>query len=509
MATLTRVFQTSEPFDIDYTLPAYSRGKWPGNWIAHPDSEKLPAFIAYKLELTIDKPFKSRIQVSADERYHLYIDGDYRAMGSERGDESNWYFESYELDLTPGKHVIVALVWSLGDKAPIAQMTVRHGFLLVPGEKENLSLLGTGVASWQSKRIEGIELVDRQPLFGVGDKQKFVGTAYDHRFTVGVGENWLAPIKVEAPIRWDGNDVEKSHYLRPSTLPPMMHEPWRVARVRNVSAPPAGPTTFIPIKQVDDITGERSAWTDLLTGGSINIPPNTRRRVIVDLENYLCAYTHLVTQGGAGAQIRVHWQESLFDDFQNQGKVKSSWTKSNRDEIEGKFFTSMWMKRDGVGDEFWPAGRDREEFMSLWFSCGRYVEIYVATADEPLTIKSLTLFETRYPLNLTEAPFKCDDVRWNKLSEICLRTLQMCSHETFFDCPYFEQLQYIGDTRIQALLTMTVSPDDRLVRKALQILDWSRISNTGFTQSRYPSRSRQMIPTFSLWWVCIDRKSVV
>jgi hypothetical protein len=69
------------------------------------------------------------------------------------------------------------------------------------------------------------------------------------------------------------------------------------------------------------------------------------------------------------------------------------------------------------------------------------------------------------------------------------------------DCPYYEQLQYIGDTRIQALITMIVSKDDRLVRKALQMLDWSRTPNTGFTQSRYPSNSRQIIPPFGLWLV--------
>ena len=351
--------------------------------------------------------------------------------------------------------------------------------------------------------VPGIELVDKQPLFGAGDKQKFIGKEYDHRFTLGIGEGWTDPINVETPVRWDANDVTPSHYLRPSTLPSMMFDPWRVARVRHISSPPPGPTSLIPIVKQDDIYGERTEWTDLLTGGSLTIPPNTRRRVLVDLDNYLCAYTHLVTSGGAGSTVRVHWNEALFEDFERKGGKNGSWIKGNRDDIEGKFFTSMWWKRDGVGDTFLPGGREREEFMALWFSCGRYVEIYVETMEEGLTIESLTLFETRYPLSPIEPPFKCDDERWNRLSEICLRTLQMCSHETYYDCPYFEQLQYVGDTRIQALLTMVISQDDRLVRKALQILDWSRISNTGFTQSRYPSRSRQMIPTFSLWWVCM------
>ena len=37
-------------------------------------------------------------------------------------------------------------------------------------------------------------------------------------------------------------------------------------------------------------------------------------------------------------------------------------------------------------------------------------------------------------------------------------------------------------------------------RKAIEMFDQSRMAN-GLTQSRYPSRVRQIIPPFSLWWV--------
>ncbi|MDX1284669.1 MAG: hypothetical protein R3182_06645, partial [Draconibacterium sp.] len=79
-------------------------------------------------------------------------------------------------------------------------------------------------------------------------------------------------------------------------------------------------------------------------------------------------------------------------------------------------------------------------------------------------------------------------------------TARLCAGETYYDCPYYEQLQYVGDTRIQALISLYVSGDDRLMRKAIQLFDDSRFYE-GLTMSRYPSSTPQVIPTYSLFWI--------
>ena len=82
------------------------------------------------------------------------------------------------------------------------------------------------------------------------------------------------------------------------------------------------------------------------------------------------------------------------------------------------------------------------------------------------------------------------------------RVARLCAWETYFDTPYYEQLQYVGDTRIQALISLYMSGDDRLVRQAITHFDVSRIPE-GITASRYPSDLGQYIPTFSLVWVAM------
>jgi hypothetical protein len=80
------------------------------------------------------------------------------------------------------------------------------------------------------------------------------------------------------------------------------------------------------------------------------------------------------------------------------------------------------------------------------------------------------------------------------------RTARLCAHETYMDCPYYEQLQYVGDTRIQGLISLYTSGDPRLLRSAIRQIDQSRTAE-GATMSRAPTRLQQYIPSFSLFWI--------
>ena len=73
----------------------------------------------------------------------------------------------------------------------------------------------------------------------------------------------------------------------------------------------------------------------------------------------------------------------------------------------------------------------------------------------------------------------------SKIWDVGWRTARLCAHETYMDTPYWEQLQYVGDTRIQALISLYSAGDDRLVKNAIELFDESRLPD-GLTQSRYP-----------------------
>jgi len=244
----------------------------------------------------------------------------------------------------------------------------------------------------------------------------------------------------------------------------------------------------IAVRGIDNLSHEAEKWQRLVQyGESVQVPAYTRRRVVVDLENYYLAFSEMITSGGEESLVRIHWAESLFSDPDHW-----KFEKGNRGEIEGKYFV-------GFGDVFLPDGGRQRRFDTLWWQAGRYLEIYVQTAGQPLTIERLLLHETHYPLEM-ESAFSSSDARFEEVMPILIRAMQMCSNETYFDCPYYEELQYAGDTRLEILTTYIMTRDDRLPKKALRIFDASRLAS-GLTQSRYPSRVMQIIPPFALWWV--------
>ncbi len=65
------------------------------------------------------------------------------------------------------------------------------------------------------------------------------------------------------------------------------------------------------------------------------------------------------------------------------------------------------------------------------------------------------------------------------------------------DCPFYEQLQYAGDARIQMMISLYMTGDSRLMRNGIALLNSSRTAE-GATYSRAPSYLQQYIPPFSL-----------
>ena len=458
-------------------------------WIAPRHIPAPPEVTAYRLNFDLPQAAVIRAHVSADERYLLFVDGQRVGRGPERGSDRAWFYESYDLDLAAGPHTFAALVWRLGEIGPLAQIGLAGGFLLEAGGAFG-GLVATKSAAWETRPVDGISFSLPAGRIGMAwfiePVQTTDGAAYPWGIEKGVGEGW----QPAAARREDFGlpfGIRAAHVLQPAGLPAQMAAPRRGGRVRFVGAGAWSDEQSAAVAAGANLPAEAAAWQAMLDGDApLVVPAHTRRQVVLDLEQYVCAYPQVRLSGGSGSRICVGWAEALFLDASGQ-------VKGQRDEVEGRTFIAL------CRDVILPDGGAQRQFEPLWWRAGRFVELLVETGDQPVTIEEFGLLETRYPLEM-ESRFGSSDPRLEAVTPVALRGLQMCAHETYMDCPYYEQMMYVGDTRLEALTTYAISADERLPRKAIRMFGLSRLPD-GMTQARYPGRDVQVIAPFALWWI--------
>jgi hypothetical protein len=242
------------------------------------------------------------------------------------------------------------------------------------------------------------------------------------------------------------------------------------------------PTRFASVRRAQGV----SANDGFMRGtGDLVIPPRTKTSVLLDQAHTTNAYPVLETSGGTGSTVTLTYAEALLD---------AKGQKGNRNDIEGRTIL-------GVHDVFRPEGGAHRRFQTLYWRSYRYVQVDVETADEPLRVHDLHGVFTAYPFK--ERGRFTSDAKWiDSVWAMDWNGARLGAFDTYMDTPYYEQLQYVGDTRVQALISLYVAGDDRLVRQAIEQFDASRLAD-GITTSRYPSELKQLIPPFSLIYVAM------
>ena len=447
-------------------------GRWPAQWITAPAAPKSD-YGVYLFRRVVElpaKPVRFVVHVTADARYRLWVNGHPVCFGPQWSDPAEWHYESIDLApwLEPGANVIAAQVRGYGDLAPYASMGQRTA-LLLQGDTATELAINTG-ADWKVWHDVGYRpfQADREQLHtflvvGPGDSLDAAQHPWGWQERGFDDHGWTAPrvLGHGLPHGW-GTDVD--YWLKPRTIPLMEETPERLARVVRNSG------VEVP--------------ADFLTGRSpLAVPAGTRATVLFDRGQLTNAFPQLTVSGGRGSRVTLRYAEGLLDAQMQKGQ---------RDAFEGRELL-------GLGDEFLPDGGGHRRFAPMDFRTYRYLQLDIVTGSEPLVIEDLHGVFTGYPFR-ENAAFSSDDPELARVWTVGWRTARLCALETYVDCPYYEQLQYIGDTRIQSLISLYVSGDDRLMRNAIELFDRSRIPE-GLTQSRYPSSSPQLINTFSLFWV--------
>ena len=472
------------------------------NWIWTPDwtaDDRLETRIVYfrKRFYLNEVPVSKQIRITADARYKLYVNGYFVQKGPQKPlDLREWFVDTADLApyLQPGPNVVAAEV--LRFPAPdhsagtpnandsLLRTEIPHLYVedVVPEQQPVLE----GKSGWKCRVIREIRVFSENARPAPIHAQEDVAfpaelngwkkASFDDSFWPDAVPKLLFDMPLaDAP----GN-------LVPRAIPPMAYEEKRFAAVSAVRE--GGPV--------------RNTWQALIAGcGSVTVPAHSTQIVELSAGAEECGYLLYAFASGRGARIATLCSEcyaypqppvrGAFGILQQPPPLKGDRTDAENGQLFGH--TSHYTVA-GCGTEETP-----EEYEPFWFRTFRYVQLRIETAEEALTVLDFRFRATGYPLEV-HTRFTASDPSFAPIWDISLRTLRRCMHETYMDCPFYEQLQYAMDSRSEILYTYSLSADDRLARQAMEAFRRSQRPD-GLVNCDAPTVGSNVIPGFSIYYL--------
>ncbi|HRE80659.1 MAG TPA: hypothetical protein PLN52_06400 [Opitutaceae bacterium] len=430
----------------------------------------------FRREFLIESiPGARRIAVSADNRYVLWLNGEIIGRGPLRGTLNSYQVECYDLAprLRPGHNVLAAEVRWMGDDTPAAEIhSPWPGWWVQDLDDSELDTPG----QWLALSDRSVRPNHAPPFSNV---HTFLGRLDRVEPTLrpagwralppsvpgdqNNSPSWTAAVANGPAVRSPGWGLAPLRHLVPRGLPALIEEPavFRAAFYHRER-------TQLP-------------WT---------VPSGQSGELWLDVGTMTTSYPRLCFQGGHSREVHVIYAEALGHWREVGAEIK--WEK------RGPRANLATGEPHGVQDELILPGGSWT-FEPFHWRTFRFIKVVVMAGSEPVTLSCASHTLTHYPHAYT-AEFRCAEPAIAAWWEISLRTLRLCAHETYEDCPYYEQLNYAADTQLQALATHYLSNDTRLTRRCLELFRDS-VGPEGLVSARFPSHPRQIIPPFALHWI--------
>lgn len=134
----------------------------------------------------------------------------------------------------------------------------------------------------------------------------------------------------------------------------------------------------------------------------------------------------------------------------------------------------------------------------------RYLMLTIHGNVAPIRLFGVTLVQSNYPV-AEIGRFHCSDPLLNDIWEISKHTTRLCMEDTFVDCPTYEQVFWVGDSRNEALVNYYVFGATDIVKHCLELVPGSG-QQTPLYVDQVPSGWSSVIPNWTFFWVtaCLE-----
>ncbi|KAG4435636.1 hypothetical protein IFR05_008883 [Cadophora sp. M221] len=477
------------------------------SWMWHPDfaesrTDTAGLFVHFRRRLNVEIPPVSplRIQISADTRYKLYANSRLIACGPVKGDQKLWFYD--EVDLSPylrvGENNIAVQVLRFFHATSYASSFPRllvGGLMIKPiecGEFWTSHLQSSNL--WET----AIDSSTTLPTNLVEDD--FLHIYEAHNANAGTFE----------PLKWT---EAKVHKFQASTG---LGAPWKLSP-RMIPALRVGLSSFTSLHNIKSSVPD-NRWEEILVQtqdehmapcNHLALPARTSHCLELEVENHTTAFLRFIFQRpeAGGSVCKITYAESYENPPILVPYLRSK--EHRRDYGKALYGPQDVYTFHGAGEAL-GLGCDENEvthetFSPFHFRTFRFIKLEIDVGSTDLVLEGIKIAPVNYPLDVSahfDAGNSENRETVDRLWTTSIRTLSNCMHDCYEDCPFYEQLQYAMDMRSSALFTYYVSGDDRLARQALTQIHHSYEPRVGLTSSRAPCHQPQLIPHFSLYWIC-------
>lgn len=456
------------------------KAQFDANWVTHPALEgSEQAVVLFRSTFQLETiPDSFPIDITADAHFRLHVNGEWVAWGPQLGDVEHWRFDHHDLRpfLKTGENVIGIEVFNWGHYRMFGMESVRTALLVQGYGSAAFLTTQRGKKNYQCALNPGVR--GKQIRWRYDDRD-IIGGLYannptDSLYAVDYRWNWLEEGFPEGSwvhprfVEWGHLRKNGGGFLwllEPRTTPPQRRQP----------------QAFKSLRQSPKAIGLPKGW--YLGSQNVELPANGEYRFLLDMGEVTLGFPTLRWSGGKDAVITYTWAENLF----NPDK-----TKAHREIVEGKIVK-------GYFDTVISDGGQNRSYRPSWYRTLRYLEIRVVTKEEPLLLRAPTFDRVTSSVPLL-ATWESDDEVLDDIVDMSIRTVEICTQDYYLSDAYYETMQYIGDSKIQAPVWELYTGDRRHTRNAL--LDFHRGRNEdGILKSAYPNRYQFYHSTYSLVWV--------
>lgn len=434
-------------------------------WIKF-NTDKENSFNEFLVKFQCDKK-NAKLRISSDFRYVAYINGEFASNGqyADLPDYKSVNEADVSCLIKSGENILKIVAWHSGRDfsicrsmpASVAFEIVGDGKTIVCSDENTLCRAAVG--------------------YKAGDIVTFqIGYGFNYDFT-DEGEEYKNAELAEVDFRLIKRPVENLVISKPLASEIVAQGVFKTPdSVEGLTTAGVMRRSWIKSLGFSEMTGLNRTNSNVLNEKSplvLKAEGGDGIFFIVDLGRETAGHLDFSVEVDNDCKMSIGWGEHLTD-------------LRVRTEIDGRNFASEFILKKGAND-----------FTDYLRRIGcRYICAFVYA--DCVKVGKLTVMESSYPFKKPKKDF--GDTLLNRIYEVGRRTLELCAHEHYEDCPWREQALYGMDSRNQMLFGYGAFDEYEYPRAAIKLMARS-MRKDGFLQLCSPSETPITIPSFTAYWL--------